>query len=172
MRVILTNIHRAFRFLHSSSNETFAENAGSITKQFQMVAESWQDKLEWRTYAGKSDGSISKQWVKETREYFLEFLRLTRFPGLERHGEHGFLSDYPEWLIMLIGVLAVKCKEKTYLGMHRLSTKYWEELCGEEVKLPPISVTTPGATKKNQLPAWSWSRIYSSSFSTGIPAMK
>lgn len=84
-------------------------------------------------------GSISKQWVKETREYFLEFLRLTRFPELKRHGAHGFLSDYPEWLIMLIGVLAVKCKEKTYLGIHRLSTKYWEELCGEEVNLPPIS---------------------------------
>jgi len=58
---------------------------------------------------------------------------------LERHGGHGFLSDYPEWLIMLSGVLAVKCKEKTYLGIHRLSTKYWEELCGEEVNLPPIS---------------------------------
>ncbi len=84
-------------------------------------------------------GSISKQWVKETREYFLDFLRLTRFPELTRHGEHGFISDYPEWLIMLIGVLAVKCKEKTYVGIHRLSTNYWPELCGEEVNLPPIS---------------------------------
>jgi hypothetical protein len=84
-------------------------------------------------------GSISKEWVKETREYFLDFLRLTRFPELMRHGEHGFISDYPEWLIMLIGVLAVKCKEKTYVGIHRLSTNYWPELCGEEVKLPPIS---------------------------------
>jgi hypothetical protein len=87
----------------------------------------------------KRTGSISKEWVSETREYFLEFLRLTRFPGVTRHGEHGFLSDYPEWLIMLIGVLAVKCKEKTYVGIHRLSTHYWKELCGEEVKLPPIS---------------------------------
>lgn len=84
-------------------------------------------------------GSISKEWVKETREYFLDFLRLTRFPEMARHGGHGFLSDYPEWLIMLIGVLAVKCKEKTYVGIHRLSTRYWKELCGEEVKLPPLS---------------------------------
>jgi len=84
-------------------------------------------------------GSISKEWVKETREYFLEFLRVTRFPELTRQGGPGFSSDYPEWLIMLIGVLAVKCKEKTYLGIHRLSADYWKELCGEEVKLPPIS---------------------------------
>ena len=87
----------------------------------------------------KPTGSISKEWVSETREYFLDFLRLTRFPEMTRHGEHGFLSDYPEWLIMLIGVLAVKCKEKTDVGIHRLSTRYWRELCGEEVKLPPIS---------------------------------
>jgi hypothetical protein len=88
---------------------------------------------------GRRTGSISKKWVKETREYFLEFLRLTRFPELTRGGEHGFVYDYPEWLIMLIGVLAVKCKEKTYVGIHRLSTDYWKELCGEEVTLPPIS---------------------------------
>jgi hypothetical protein len=40
---------------------------------------------------------------------------------------------------MLRGVLAVKCKEKTYVGIHRLSTRYWQELGGHEVKLPPIS---------------------------------
>ena len=40
---------------------------------------------------------------------------------------------------MLIGVVAVKCKEKTYVGIHRLSARFWEELCGEEVKAPPIS---------------------------------
>jgi hypothetical protein len=42
-------------------------------------------------------------------------------------------------LIMLIGVLAVKSKAKTYGGIHRLSTRYWQELCGQEVTLPPIS---------------------------------
>ncbi len=84
-------------------------------------------------------GSISKKWVKETRKYFLEFLRKTQFPEFTRQGEHGFVYDYPEWLIMLIGVLAVKSKEKTYVGIHRLSTSYWRELCGKEIKLPPIS---------------------------------
>jgi len=89
---------------------------------------------------GSRTGSmVSKEWVKETREYFLAFLRATRFPELTRHGEYGLVFDYPEWLIMLIGVVAVKCKEKTYVGIHRLSTRYWQELCGREVKLPPIS---------------------------------
>jgi hypothetical protein len=40
---------------------------------------------------------------------------------------------------MLIGVLAVKCKEKTYVGIHRLSRRYWKELCGKEVQTAPIS---------------------------------
>jgi hypothetical protein len=29
---------------------------------------------------------ISKQWVKQTRAYFLTFLRATHFPELERQG--------------------------------------------------------------------------------------
>ena len=103
-------------------------------------------------------GSISKQWVKETREYFLEFLRLTRFPGIERQEEHGFPSDYPEWLIMLIGVLAVKCKEKTYLGIHRLSTKYWEESCSEEVSLPPISESQLRERLKKSASSLEWAQ--------------
>jgi hypothetical protein len=44
---------------------------------------------------------------------------------------------------MLIGVVAVKCQEKTYQktypGIHRLACHYWPELCGPELKLPPIS---------------------------------
>jgi hypothetical protein len=82
---------------------------------------------------------ISQEWVESTRAYVLEFLRMTKFPELTRHGESAGRCDYPEWLIMLIGVLAVTCKEKTYLGIHRLSTRFWQELCGEEVKAPPIS---------------------------------
>src|SRR5712691_1683760 len=62
---------------------------------------------------------VSKQWVKETRAYFLDFLRETSFPELTQHGERGVTFEYPEWLIMLIGVVAVKCKEKTYVGIHR-----------------------------------------------------
>jgi len=82
---------------------------------------------------------ISKAWIKQTREYFLAFLRETHFPEIERHGARGGPFHYPEWLIMLIGILAVKCKAKTYLGIHRLSTTYWKELCGEHVHVPPIS---------------------------------
>jgi hypothetical protein len=82
---------------------------------------------------------ISKQWVKQTRAYFLTFLRETHFPELEREGERRATVRYPEWLIMLIGVLAVKCKEKTYLGIHRLALVYWQELCGRQVHAPPIS---------------------------------
>ena len=48
---------------------------------------------------------------------------------------------YPEWLIMLLGVVAVKCKVKTYVEIHRLSTRYWAELCGKEVQAPPISAS-------------------------------
>jgi len=82
---------------------------------------------------------ISKQWIKETRKYFLDFLRATKFPELSRQGERGPEVEYPEWLIMLIGVVAVKCKEKTYVGIHRLSTRSWQELCGQEVTAAPIS---------------------------------
>ena len=40
-------------------------------------------------------------------------------------GERGVLCAYPEWLIMLIGVLAVKSKAKTYVtnGVSLLHTR-------------------------------------------------
>jgi hypothetical protein len=82
---------------------------------------------------------ISQEWVESTRTYFLEFLRMTKLPELTQHGESVGRGEYPEWLIMLIGVLAVKCQENTYVGIHRLSTRFWKELCGEEVRAPPIS---------------------------------
>jgi hypothetical protein len=84
---------------------------------------------------------VSKQWVKETRKYFLEFLRETHFPEFARHGERGSTFEYPEGLIMLIGVVAVKGKEKTDVGIRRLSTHYWQELCGKEVQAPLISAS-------------------------------
>ncbi len=86
-----------------------------------------------------SPRKLSADWVGQTRDYFLHFLHETRFPPIERHGERGRKFDYPEWLIMLIGVVAVKCHETTYLGIHRLACHYWQELCGPELKLPPIS---------------------------------
>ena len=82
---------------------------------------------------------LSKQWVKQTREDFLKFLRETKFPALDRPGESGEACQYPEWLSMLIGVRAVKSQEKTYWGIHRLSTQDWSELCGEQLKALPIS---------------------------------
>jgi hypothetical protein len=64
---------------------------------------------------------------------------MTKFPELTRHGESTGRCEYPEWLIMLIGVLAVKGQEKTSVGIHRLSMRFWKARCGEEVKAPPIS---------------------------------
>lgn len=37
----------------------------------------------------------------------------------------------------MIGVVAVKGKEKTYVGIHRLSTRYWKEWCGKAVRASP-----------------------------------
>jgi hypothetical protein len=60
----------------------------------------------------------------------LKFLHATHFPPVERHGQRGKTFVYPEWLIMLIGVLAVTCKEPTYLGIHRMTCWFWHELWG------------------------------------------
>lgn len=87
----------------------------------------------------RTGSMVSQQWIKETRKYFLDFLRATHFPDFAQAGERGPEVEYPEWLIMLIGVVAVKSKEKTYVGIHRLSTRYWWELCGKEVHAAPIS---------------------------------
>jgi hypothetical protein len=87
----------------------------------------------------RSTGKISPKWVRQTRKYFLKFLQATHFPPVERHGQRGKTFEYPEWLIMLIGVLAVRCQEQTYLGIHRMTCRFWNELCGRQVQLPPIS---------------------------------
>lgn len=87
----------------------------------------------------RTGSMISEQWIRETRKYFLEFLRATNFPECSTQRERGPEVEYPEWLIMLIGVLAVKSKEKTYVGIHRLSQRYWKALCGQEVQAAPIS---------------------------------
>jgi hypothetical protein len=89
----------------------------------------------------RTGSMVSKQWVKETRNYFLDFLRVTHFPEFTRPEGRGVPCEYPEWRSMLIGVVAVKCKEKTSVGIHRLSTRYWKELCGQEVTGPPISAS-------------------------------
>jgi hypothetical protein len=76
----------------------------------------------------KRVSKLNPEWIRATRQQFLNFLELTSFPHPERHGRRGSSFDYPEWLIMLIAVLAVKCKEKTYLGIHRMTEKYWSQI--------------------------------------------
>jgi hypothetical protein len=86
-----------------------------------------------------STSKISPKWVRHTRKYFLKFLQATRFPTVARHGQRGKTFEYPEWLIMLIGVLAVKCNESSYLGIHRMTYRFWNELCGRQLRVPLIS---------------------------------
>ncbi len=86
----------------------------------------------------KKVSKLNPMWITQTRKYFLEFLKVTRFPHPERNGERGSKFSYPEWLIMFIAVLSVKCKVKSYLGIHQLSTQYWE-LIASDLNLPPIS---------------------------------
>jgi hypothetical protein len=56
---------------------------------------------------------ISTQWLRETRESFLEFLQATNFPEFSQAGDRGPEVEDPGWLLLLIGVGAVKSKEKT-----------------------------------------------------------
>ena len=81
---------------------------------------------------------LNPAWVEQTRREFLKFLEATHFPHPERNGERGSRFDYPEWLIMLIAVLAVKCKVQSYLGIHRLVVQYWPHLALSP-ELPVIS---------------------------------
>ncbi len=86
----------------------------------------------------KQTQKLNPKWVKETRDYFKEFLKVTKFPHPVRNGNRGSKFDYPEWLIMFIAVLSVKAKVKTYLGIHRLALQYWD-IIAEKTKVKPIS---------------------------------
>lgn len=68
---------------------------------------------------------LNPAWVKQVKREFLEFLRVTKFPEPVRNGTRGSTFVYPEWLIMLIAVLAVKAKVKSYLGIHRVASEQW-----------------------------------------------
>ena len=65
-------------------------------------------------------------WIKPT------------FPDPERRGERGPTFKYPEWLIMLIAILAVKLKIKTYLQIHKMAVRYWD-IIAQGMDLSPIS---------------------------------
>lgn len=85
---------------------------------------------------------LNPRWIKQTRDYFLNFLKVTKFPHPVRNGTRGSKYDYPEWLIIFIAILSVKCKAKTYLAIHRMTLQYWKTIIeGTNLKkdLKPIS---------------------------------
>lgn len=86
----------------------------------------------------KPVAKLNHAWITQTRRCFLEFLRVTDFPELQRNGVRGSAFAYPESLIMFIAVLSVKCKEKTYLGIHRMACRYWSVITPDK-NLAPIS---------------------------------
>lgn len=81
---------------------------------------------------------LNPDWVKEALDYFKEFLDVTDFPHPSRNGMRGTEFSYPEWLIMFIAVLSVKCKVKSYLGIHRMTLQYWD-LLAQGLDVKPIS---------------------------------
>jgi hypothetical protein len=87
----------------------------------------------------RSTGKISPKSVRQTRTYFLKLLQTPHVPPVGRHGQRGKTFEHPAWVLMLIGVLAVKCQERTSLGIHRMTCRFWNELCGRKGQLPPIS---------------------------------
>lgn len=76
----------------------------------------------------KKIAKLSPQWIRQTRRDFRHFLKETGFPNPPRLGERGPEFMYPEWLIMFVAILSVKCKHKTYLAIHRMVTEYWDEI--------------------------------------------
>jgi hypothetical protein len=81
---------------------------------------------------------LNTAWVTQARNHFLKFLKGTQFPHPERNGQRGSKFTYPEWLVMFVAVLSVKCKVKSYLAIHRMSTTYWGTIASG-LNVPPIS---------------------------------
>jgi hypothetical protein len=86
----------------------------------------------------KQARKISKKWIEQNRILFREFLDETQFPDPERAGERGPKFLYPESPIMLIAVLSVKLKIKTYIQIHKMATEYWGQIAAG-LNLKPIS---------------------------------
>lgn len=80
---------------------------------------------------------LNSAWITQTRKYFLEFLQVSKFPHPQRNGDRGSKFSYPEWVIMFIAVLSVKCKVKSYLGTHRMARHYWPQIAAS-LAVPPI----------------------------------
>jgi len=87
----------------------------------------------------KPCNKLSGEWIKRTRADFRTFLDETKFPDPTREeGSRGPEYKYPEWLIMFIAILAVKCKRKSYVAIQKMVTEYWSVIA-EGMKLKPIS---------------------------------
>jgi len=99
--------------------------------------------------ATRSTSKISPTWGRQTRKYFLKFLHATRVPPVERQGQRGKTCESPAWLIRLIGGLAVTCQEPTDLGVHRMTCRFWKELGGRQLRVPPLAESPWRARLKN-----------------------
>jgi len=87
----------------------------------------------------KQISKLSRDWIKRTRADFKSFLTETGFPDPKREeGSRGPEFLYPEWLIMFIAILSVKCKVKNYQAIHRMTAEYWEAIT-EGLRLKIIS---------------------------------
>lgn len=90
----------------------------------------------------KQTPKLNPEWIRQTRDYFKEFLKVTKFPHPVRNGNRGSEFEYPEWMIMFIAILAVKAKVKTYKGIYRLALQYWQSIAqGTQKQDDPISAT-------------------------------
>jgi hypothetical protein len=81
---------------------------------------------------------LNPAWLRHEKREFYAFVQLTGFPEPLRDGRRGTAYTYPESFIMLVAVLAVKLKIKTYLGIHRFVVEYWNVL-KPAADVPPIS---------------------------------
>lgn len=88
----------------------------------------------------KQTSKLNPAWVRQARQYFKTFLKLTKFPHPVRNGKRGSQFEYPEWMIMFIAVVSVKAKVKNYLAIHRVAVQYWDVIAeGTEHQDKPIS---------------------------------
>ena len=87
----------------------------------------------------KQVSKLSREWIRRVRADFRSFLTETGFPDPKREeGSRGPEFEYPEWLIMFIAILSVKCKVKNYQAIYRMAAEYWDQ-AAEGLKLKPIS---------------------------------
>ena len=81
---------------------------------------------------------LNPAWVRQNKREFDQFLRETRFPEPVRNGTRGSRFTYPESLILFIAVFSVRCKVKSYQGIHRLVIQIWPVI-RPAPDSPPIS---------------------------------